>query len=575
VLRRGGLGALIAATRRQLRLRALRRLDPADEYARWLERERRLPPAADHHDAPASFLVLVLTAGRSAADVEATRDSLRGAARAAHWTLQEVAPTDAFPRAATADWVTAVAAGDVFSPGALDRIRDAARGVERVALIYADEDILDARGRRVQPFCKPAWSPYLSLSLPGLFPGCPSFVASRLWKPIEQGSHGFRWVDQVLRAADADGHAVIHVPRPLLSRRARGTNGDPVLAEFPERLDAANRAAARRGIVARVVAGREEGVALLAPDDTAPLPTVSVLIPTRDRPDYIIPLGDALDAERALTPFEILFLDHETSDPDARRYLDQRAGRPGTKVLRFEGRFNFSRMINAAARVSAADVLLLLNNDMLPLEPGWLAKLARTACLPGVDAAGALLLYPDRSVQHAGIVLGIGVVAGHPGKRGPEHVPGAPIPTGALREASAATGACLAVRRAAFAAVGGMDERDLAVSFNDVDLCLKLRARGGATIVEPNVRLLHFETSTRDPQVDPRETAVMLSRWSGPLASDPFFHPALTRMTEEPHFELWSRVALTPRVSAVNAVPVSGRPAPGAEGGAHSSDAIE
>ncbi|HMB70142.1 MAG TPA: glycosyltransferase [bacterium] len=263
---------------------------------------------------------------------------------------------------------------------------------------------------------------------------------------------------------------------------------------------------------------------------------ISIIVPTRDGACYLEQLIPHLRHACRRSGAEVLFLDHRTKEPRALRLLEEVA--TFARVLPVTGDFNFSAMMNHGAAETSGPLILFLNNDVEPLDDLWLDHLAASIAT-GASACGSLLLYPDRrTVQHAGMALGLGYGAGHL-HRGCNvdslpSVPGPLLP----REVSALSGACLLVRRRDFEAVGGFDER-LALSFNDVDLCLRLQSRGGSVLYEPASRLVHHETVTRSPRLDPREVEWFRRRW-GRRLDDPFLSPAICRFTESTDLDLWS-----------------------------------
>jgi hypothetical protein len=539
-----GVRGIAQGAQRWARVRKLASLDSEEEYRLWLEKHftsEAAPPKAA--PTPGTHpLVLVFTRGMRDADLTRTRESLAGT-RLPPGDVHPLAEADPLPSSGGAQWVTAVAAGDRFLPLALPRLAEAlASGKNAATIVYADEDLLGTEGRRCRPFLKPAWSPLLSLTLPGLYPGAPAAISGALWDEIVAETKGrLTWSEAILIATERAAH-VAHLPLPLLTRRARGGD-DPLLGDPAARAEAAERARERRGLPGRLVPGEAPESLRLAPEAGSPPPSISILVPTRDRPEFLLPLGEVLERERERLGCELVLLDHETRDPRAHDYLDSLAARGIARVLPCSGPFNFARMINRGAAAAQGELLLLLNNDVLPQREGWLEALAQAALLPGVAAAGALLLYPDGLIQHAGIGLGIGIIAGHIHKGTAEGRTTPCVDPRVAREVSAVTGACLMIRREEFEAVGGLDEQSLAVSFNDVDLCLKLAARGRRILYEPAARLVHHETRTRVPEVDPRETRVMQERWGAQLAADPYLPPGLTRLTETPHLELWQRIS--------------------------------
>ncbi|HEX7947759.1 MAG TPA: glycosyltransferase family 2 protein, partial [Phenylobacterium sp.] len=236
---------------------------------------------------------------------------------------------------------------------------------------------------------------------------------------------------------------------------------------------------------------------------------------------------------------ELLIVDNGSEEPQTHALFGRLRQDPRVRIIDAPGPFNFSALNNRAAAEAKGEILLLLNNDIEMREPHWLTELVAHAVRPNVGAAGAKLLYPDGRVQHGGVLLGIGVdkVAGHCGHLLEGHDPG---PFGRLAiagNASAVTGACLAMRREVFEQVGGLDEQGLKVSYNDVDLCLKVRAAGYDIVWTPWAELVHHESASRglDHAGEKRErflseVAVMRERWGPLLDNDPFFGPCLDNL---------------------------------------------
>jgi GT2 family glycosyltransferase len=267
------------------------------------------------------------------------------------------------------------------------------------------------------------------------------------------------------------------------------------------------------------------------------LPSVSVIIPTRNRVDLLATCLAGL-AETAYPDLEVIVVDNDSDDPHTLAFLE---GLDSTthRVLRHAGPFNFSTINNRAASEARGEMLCLLNNDIEVIGPDWLSAMVAQALRPHVGAVGARLLYPDGRIQHAGVVLGVGGAAAHahrllrPGEEGyfrrhdlPQFV-------------SAVTAACLVVRRDRFLAVDGFDERDFAVAFNDVDLCMRLNRRGWQALYEPRATLIHHESVSRGLDRDPAgaerlagEIAALRRNWGTDTLVDPFHHPELSPFSE-------------------------------------------
>jgi O-antigen biosynthesis protein len=223
-------------------------------------------------------------------------------------------------------------------------------------------------------------------------------------------------------------------------------------------------------------------------------------------------------------------LDNGSEEPDTLRFLGDL--REPHRALRDPRPFNWSSINNEGVRSARGDVLLFLNNDTEVLEPTWLEALLEHAQLPEVGAVGARLLYPDGTLQHAGVVVGLGGTAGHAFKRMPPDHPGHFGMSQVVRDCSAVTGACLMVRREVFERVGGFDER-YQVAYSDVDFCLSVREKGYRNVFTPHATLYHHECATRGDLDPPPDRWRFQARWAGYLADDPYYNPNLTRTRED------------------------------------------
>ncbi|OYX35541.1 MAG: hypothetical protein B7Y99_03255 [Caulobacterales bacterium 32-69-10] len=273
-----------------------------------------------------------------------------------------------------------------------------------------------------------------------------------------------------------------------------------------------------------------------APPPAQASPSVRVIVPTRDRADLLAACAAGV-LERTDGAPDLCVVDNGSVEPAALTLLEALAARPRVQVLRIDGPFDFPALNNQAAADATAEVLVFLNDDTWVVEPGWLQEMTALAMRPDVGAVGAKLSYPDGRLQHAGVALGLGAhgVAGHPFRGAPGTMDGPQAMLRVVREVSAVTGACLAVQRSKFAAVGGFDPA-LKVAFNDVDLCLRLAMRGWKTVWTPHARLVHLESASRgSPEATAekavrlrQEAALMHDRWGARLAADPYYHPALS-----------------------------------------------
>jgi GT2 family glycosyltransferase len=268
------------------------------------------------------------------------------------------------------------------------------------------------------------------------------------------------------------------------------------------------------------------------------LPPVTIMVPTRNRVDLLRTCLDGLAATR-YPELEVIVVDNDSDDPATLAYLATLEA-PRVRVLRHPGPFNYSAINNRAAAEARGKLLCLLNNDIEVTAPNWLEIMATQALRDDVGAVGAQLLYPDGRIQHAGVVIGVGNAAGH------AHRFVHPSDKGYFRRhalpqfTSAVTAACLVVARDRFLAVGGLDERNFAVAYNDVDLCLRLNQRGWQSLYEPRAVLIHHESVSRGHDRDPvgaarfaNELAALKRIWHTDQIVDPYHHPQLSRAAEQ------------------------------------------
>jgi GT2 family glycosyltransferase len=222
---------------------------------------------------------------------------------------------------------------------------------------------------------------------------------------------------------------------------------------------------------------------------------VSIVIPFKDRPELLRGCLRSLRRSTYLR-FEVILVDNGSTDPRTQKLSSRLAGRPRVRMVSCPGPFNFSRLCNEGARAAGGDYLLFLNNDTEVLAPDWLEQLLLIERHPEIGAVGATLLYPDRTIQHAGIVPEGEGCWGHVYRGKPEGYEGKQGELRHIRAVPAVTGACLLMRRQQFHELGGFDER-FPVTLGDVDLCRRLRERGLLVVVTPHARLLHFESLSR------------------------------------------------------------------------------
>jgi GT2 family glycosyltransferase len=397
-------------------------------------------------------------------------------------------------------WFMLIAAGDQIAPGAAQAYRDAITKSPYRA-IYADDDKFTIRGRRSYPHYKPDWNAELFCHHDYLKGAC---IVKVDRVGFERAAGVQDWAAALIEGALSAGGKAEHIRKVLHHRRARP--------------------APRLPLPAVVIASN--------------LPTLSAIIPTRNRAELLSTCISGLAAVD-YPNLEVIVVDNGSDDPATLHLLDRLIER-GVRVLRHPGAFNYSTINNRAVAEAAGELICLLNNDVEMLTSDWLSIMATQALREDVGAVGAQLLYPDGRLQHAGVVIGVGNAAGH------AHRYLRPEDKGYFRRhtlpqfVSAVTAACLVVRRDRFLAVGGFDETSFPIAFNDVDLCLKLNARGWQSLYEPRAVLVHHESVSRGFDRDPvgsarlaGEIAALQRRWQTNEVFDPFHHPKLSRVSEQ------------------------------------------
>ncbi len=422
-----------------------------------------------------------------------------------------------------------------LSPDALLHAAEALAKQPDLELIYTDEDRMDATGRRSAPAFKPDWSPALALS--GLYPGQLSLV--RRERFIALGS--FRpeypdvpWFDLLLRLGDELAPAqVAHLPFVCHHARAeRPETIDPAAPAIEQARLALEDTMRRRGLSAAPFlpeAARQRRLnlhqlrwsgAFLAANP------VTIVIPTRDKlyllQECIEHLEETVDWRHA----KLVIVDDHSRDADATRFLARMAQRTDLRctVVRpadVHAPFNYSHLVNLALPHVDTPLILHLNNDVEALEPGWLEEMAGWFAQPDVGVVGAKLVYPDRTLNHTGVVIGPHEgLADTPLAKADERATPV-IWHSVAREVSAVTGACLMTRTSLYRDLGGFDERDFGVAYNDVDYCLRAIAAGQRCVYTPQATLVHRGSATRGVTFDESEHVAFVRRY--PLSRDPYF----------------------------------------------------
>ena len=437
---------------------------------------------------------------------------------------------------------------DLLAPDALGVVASVFRENPALGLVYSDEDKIDEDGTRFDPHFKPDWNFDLLLSQ--------NYICHlmSIRRPLVEAVGGFQVGmegsqdhDLALRVVEnLRPEQIRHVPRVLYHWRATagstalGTDAKPYATEATRRTLQAYHD--RRGDGARVRTTASGWRTTWAIPAVPPL--VSVIVPTRDRAGLLRRCLDGLIDGTHYPSIEILVIDNGSQEAETLDYLRRLRDAGRARVIDAPGPFNFSRLNNLAVGSARGALLCFLNNDVEPLSPDWLAEMVSHAIRPEIGVVGAKLLYPDRRIQHGGIVLCGEHVARHlhVGRDADAH--GYWGHAVSVQSLAAVTGACMVVRREVFDATGGFDEA-FVVDFGDIDLCLRLGAAGYRTLWTPHAILLHHESASRGTYFTAAkqvryeaERSAMVARWGAALDHDPHYNANLSIAVEDQPFDL-------------------------------------
>ncbi len=435
---------------------------------------------------------------------------------------------------ATGDFVCFLDHDDTLAPHALAYVCEALDRHPAADFLYSDEDKIDEKGKRFEPFFKPDWSPDLILSENYI---CHLLVLRRdliskigRMNPEYDGSQDY---DLILRAS---GHAaeIRHIPRVLYHWRA--AEGSTAVAQSNKEyaLPAAQRALDGRAL--RIEPGRVPGrwrARYPIPSGTS----VSIIIASGGKIDVLKANVESLFGKTAYKNFEVVVIDNSKHNGVERYIREAQAQHESLRYIDWRNKpFNYSAINNAAARACQSPVLLFLNDDTEVLEPDWLEAMVELVMRPEVGAVGAKLLYPNDRIQHAGVVMGLYDNCGHAFKGLDGTVSHYFDFPDVIRNVSAVTGACLMTKADVFWKVGGFDEVQFAVAFNDIDLCLKIGNEGFRVLYTPHAVLRHYEAfskTSKDLVPHPEEVEAMRLKWESIIDADPYYNQNLTRNDED------------------------------------------
>jgi GT2 family glycosyltransferase len=441
---------------------------------------------------------------------------------------------------ATGDYITFLDHDDTLSPHALAYVLEALDKNPEADFLYSDEDKIDRFGKRYDPFFKPDWSPDLILSENYI---CHLLVlrkdlADKIgnFEPACDGSQDY---DLILRASEC-AFSIQHIPKILYHWRAGVASTATTVENKQYALAAAQEAlhrhCVRSGKPMRIVPSDITGRWRMR-YEIAPNTRVSIIIASGGKEDILRNNLRTLIQKTTYPHYEIVVIDNSRALAIQKLVTDFEKHFAGIRYIDWRNKsFNYSAINNAAARQCDSPVLLFMNDDTSVISGEWLESMLELAVRPEVGVVGAKLLYPDGRIQHGGVVMGIYDNCGHAFKGLDGSVRHYFDFSDIIRNVSAVTGACLMTRADVFWQVEGFDEKDFAVAFNDIDLCLKIGALGYRVVYTPHAILHHHEAFSKGSKhllPHPDEVAAMRFKWENVIAHDPFYSPNLTRNEED------------------------------------------
>lgn len=434
---------------------------------------------------------------------------------------------------------------DELTPWALYECVKALNRHTKCEMLYSDEDKMSMDGNKFfQPNFKPDYSPDFLCSVNYI---CHFLVVKRTLAErvglLDHAFDGAQDYDFILRCTEQTDQ-IVHVPKVLYHWRCHenSTSENPESKEYA--FEAGRRAVQahyeRIGIRAEVKNGEFPGLyrtVFIRERD----PLISIIIPNKDHIDDLKRCLDSIDETSSYRNYEYIIIENNSTEKETFVYYEQlQAEKKNVKVVYYKGNFNYSAINNFGVQYARGEYLLLLNNDTQIINPECLEEMLGYCMKPDVGAVGARLYYEDDTIQHAGVVVGFGGIAGHCFVQQPRSYTGYCHRIICAQNYSAVTAACMMVKRSVFEQVGGLTE-ELQVAFNDIDFCMKVRAAGYLIVYNPYAELYHYESKSRGLEDTPekmerfrREIAVFERRWPEILRDgDPYYNPNLTLESQD------------------------------------------
>lgn len=511
-------------------------------YAQWFEVFQHTPP---RNTLPLKSRIGVLLISEGDMTLEGlSLASLRGhratPLKVARASVDNLLPEIKELLEAGCDCIVPIRAGDHFAPRALDHLIGLIG--EGVAWGYADCDRDGPQGERTLPWLKPVWDVDLFIGAdiftPGAVFGAEIVQAALSVLAPANELHTLNWdflIAGIVLATERLQANVAHLPQVVYHRHHQSA-ASPELAWPSMDRHQAIAWLCQSMAPGTTVSALPNYPALLRARWPLPLtlPRVSLIVPTRDQVRLLRTCIEGLLNNTDYPHLEIIVVDNQSSDPEALEYL-RYLPTQGVKVLSHPFPFNYSAINNRAVEHASGEIIGLVNNDIEIIEAGWLKEMLSQLLRENVGAVGAKLLWPNRMVQHGGVVVGINGLAAHAGNNLEENDPGYLATNQLTRRQSAVTAACLLVRKAVYEELGGLDEKAFPVAFNDVDFCLRIQTSGLNLVWTAFAKLIHAESASRGKDVSPekrarahREQQGFIEKWSLYGFIDTYYHPALS-----------------------------------------------
>ena len=470
---------------------------------------------------------------------------------------------------ATGEWLALLDHDDLLAEHALFWVADAINHRPDARLIYSDEDKIDQKGKRFGPYFKCDWNVELFYAQ-NMFShlGVYQRTLVRDAGGFRIGFEGSQDYDLALRCAEKiSTEEILHIPRVLYHWRVHADSTSLSTSTKPYAALAGVKALKEHFQRQNIHADVE-----LTPLDMRRvrhvlptiLPLVSLIIPTRNGLHLIRQCITSILEKTTYKNYEIIIVDNGSDDPSVIEYFKSLQSQAAIRIIRDDRDFNYSALNNAAIQQARGDIVGLVNNDIEVISPDWLSEMVSLVLQPRVGAVGAKLWYPDRTLQHGGVLLGIGGVANHAHYKMPDCSFGYFGRAAVTQEFSAVTAACLLIKKSIYEEVGGLNERDLKIAFNDIDFCLRVKQAGYRNIWTPYAELYHHESASRGTENTPEKQARFLSEvhymmqaWDGQLQNDPAYSPNLTLEIDADFSLAWPpRVELFSQSSVLEADPM-------------------